>query len=152
MKESARTGISYIRSVSAEYQIPKKFFQENDIHIHIPEGAVPKDGPSAGITMATAMLSAITKTPVRADIAMTGEITLRGRVLPIGGLKEKLLAAKNAGMKTVCVPKKNEKDVEEISDEIRKGLEIIYVEKLDEVLKEAFCEKKSDGSNSSVRT
>ena len=102
--------------------------------------------------MATAMLSAITKTPVRADIAMTGEITLRGRVLPIGGLKEKLLAAKNAGMKTVCVPRKNEKDVEEISDEIRKGLEIIYVEKLDEVLKEAFCEKKSDGSNSSART
>lgn len=152
MKESAQAGISYIRSVSAEYQIPKKFFQENDIHIHIPEGAVPKDGPSAGITMATAMLSAITKTPVRADIAMTGEITLRGRVLPIGGLKEKLLAAKNAGMKTVCVPRKNEKDVEEISDEIRKGLEIIYVEKLDEVLKEAFCEKKSDGSNSSART
>ena len=113
MKESAQAGISYIRSVSEEYHIPKKFFQENDIHIHIPEGAVPKDGPSAGITMATAMLSAITKTPVRADVAMTGEITLRGRVLPIGGLKEKTLAAKNAGIKTICVPKKNEKDIDE---------------------------------------
>ena len=138
MKESAQAGLSYIRSVSEEYKIPKKFFQENDIHIHIPEGAVPKDGPSAGITMATAMLSAITKTPVRADVAMTGEITLRGRVLPIGGLKEKTLAAKNAGIKTVCVPKKNEKDIEEISAEIKKGLEIVYVEKLPEVLEVAF--------------
>lgn len=138
MKESAQAGLSYIRSVSEEYKIPKKFFQENDIHIHIPEGAVPKDGPSAGITMATAMLSAITKTPVRADVAMTGEITLRGRVLPIGGLKEKTLAAKNAGIKTVCVPKKNEKDIEEISVEIKKGLEIVYVEKLPEVLEVAF--------------
>lgn len=138
MKESAQTGISYIRSISEEYQIPKKFFKENDIHIHIPEGAVPKDGPSAGITMATAMLSAITKTPVRADVAMTGEITLRGRVLPIGGLKEKILAAKNAGIKTVCVPKKNEKDIEEISQEIRKGIEIIFVENLQQVLDIAF--------------
>lgn len=128
MKESAQAGISYIRSVSEEYHIPKKFFQENDIHIHIPEGAVPKDGPSAGITMATAMLSAITKTPVRADVAMTGEITLRGRVLPIGGLKEKTLAAKNAGIKTICVPKKNEKDIDEISPEIKKGLKIVFVE------------------------
>lgn len=141
MKESAQAGLSYIRSVSAEYQIPKKFFQENDIHIHIPEGAVPKDGPSAGITMATAMLSAITKTPVRADVAMTGEITLRGRVLPIGGLKEKTLAAKNAGIKTVCVPKKNEKDIEEISEEIKKGLEIVFVEKLSQVLEVAFVHK-----------
>lgn len=138
MKESAQTGISYIRSISEEYQIPKKFFKENDIHIHIPEGAVPKDGPSAGITMATAMLSAITKTPVRADVAMTGEITLRGRVLPIGGLKEKILAAKNAGIKTVCVPKKNEKDIEEIAQEIRKGIEIIFVENLQQVLDIAF--------------
>ena len=134
MKESAQAGISYIRSVSEEYQIPKEFFKEHDIHIHIPEGATPKDGPSAGITMTTAMLSAITKTPVRADVAMTGEITLRGRVLPIGGLKEKLLAAKNAGIKTVCVPKKNEKDVEEVSSEIKKGLEIIFVEQIQEVL------------------
>lgn len=134
MKESAQAGISYIRSVSEEYKIPKEFFKEHDIHIHIPEGATPKDGPSAGITMTTAMLSAITKTPVRADVAMTGEITLRGRVLPIGGLKEKLLAAKNAGIRTVCVPKKNEKDVEEISAEIKKGLEIVFVEQIQEVL------------------
>lgn len=138
MKESAQAGISYVRSVSEEYQISKEFFKENDIHIHIPEGAVPKDGPSAGITMATAMLSAITKTPVRADVAMTGEITLRGRVLPIGGLKEKLLAAKNAGIQTVCVPKKNEKDVDEISREITQGLEIIYVENIQQVLDVAF--------------
>lgn len=141
MKESAQAGISYIRSVSEEYHIPKKFFQENDIHIHIPEGAVPKDGPSAGITMATAMLSAITKTPVRADVAMTGEITLRGRVLPIGGLKEKTLAAKNAGIKTVCVPKKNEKDIDEISPEIKKGLEIVFVEQMKDVLDVAFVKK-----------
>lgn len=141
MKESAQAGISYIRSVSEEYHIPKKFFQENDIHIHIPEGAVPKDGPSAGITMATAMLSAITKTPVRADVAMTGEITLRGRVLPIGGLKEKTLAAKNAGIKTICVPKKNEKDIEEISPEIKKGLEIVFVEQMKDVLDVAFVKK-----------
>jgi len=138
MKESAMAGISYIRSISEEYDIAKDFFQEHDIHIHIPEGAVPKDGPSAGITMATAVLSAVIKRPVRADVAMTGEITLRGRVLPIGGLKEKLLAAKTAGMKTVCVPRKNEKDLDEISDEIKKGLEIVLVEKLDEVLETAF--------------
>ena len=141
MKESAQAGISYIRSVSEEYHIPKKFFQENDIHIHIPEGAVPKDGPSAGITMATAMLSAITKTPVRADVAMTGEITLRGRVLPIGGLKEKTLAAKNAGIKTICVPKKNEKDIDEISPDIKKGLEIVFVEQMKDVLDVAFVKK-----------
>lgn len=141
MKESAQAGISYIRSVSEEYHIPKKFFQENDIHIHIPEGAVPKDGPSAGITMATAMLSAITKTPVRADVAMTGEITLRGRVLPIGGLKEKTLAAKNAGIKTICVPKKNEKDIDEISPEIKKGLKIAFVEQMKDVLDVAFVKK-----------
>ncbi len=142
MKESAQAGISYIRSVSEEYHIPKKFFQENDIHIHIPEGAVPKDGPSAGITMATAMLSAITKTPVRADVAMTGEITLRGRVLPIGGLKEKTLAAKNAGIKTICVPKKNEKDIDEISPEIKKGLKIVLVEQMKDVLDVAFVKKQ----------
>lgn len=142
MKESAQAGLSYIRSVSGEYQIPKKFFQENDIHIHIPEGAVPKDGPSAGITMATAMLSAMTKTPVRADVAMTGEITLRGRVLPIGGLKEKILAAKNAGIKTVCVPKKNEKDIAEISEEIKKGLKIVFADNLSQVLETAFVHKK----------
>lgn len=141
MKESAQAGISYIRSVSESYRIPKEFFKENDIHIHIPEGAVPKDGPSAGITMTTAMLSAITGTPVRADVAMTGEITLRGRVLPIGGLKEKILAAKNAGIKTVCVPKKNEKDVDEISAEIKKGMEIVFVENIGQVLEVAFVKK-----------
>ena len=138
MKESAMAGISYIRSISGRYDITKDFFQEHDIHIHIPEGAVPKDGPSAGITMATAVLSAVIGTTVRADVAMTGEITLRGRVLPIGGLKEKLLAAKTAGMKTVCVPRKNEKDLDEISDEIKKGLKIVLVEKLDEVLEVAL--------------
>ncbi len=134
MKESAQAGISYIRSVSGQYGIDKEFFKENDIHIHIPEGAVPKDGPSAGITMATAMLSAITKKKVRKDVAMTGEITLRGRVLPIGGLKEKILAAKNAGIRTICVPQKNRPDVEEISQEIKKGLEIVFVENMEQVL------------------
>ena len=119
----------------------QKAFKECDFHIHIPEGAVPKDGPSAGITMATAMLSAITKTPVRADVAMTGEITLRGRVLPIGGLKEKTLAAKNAGIKTICVPKKNEKDIDEISPEIKKGLKIVFVEQMKDVLDVAFVKK-----------
>ena len=140
MKESARAGISYIRSVSSRYDIPEDFFEKHDIHVHIPEGAVPKDGPSAGITMATAMLSAVTEKKVRSDLAMTGEITLRGRVLPIGGLKEKLLAAKSAGIKTVLVPKKNTVDVEELSAEITKGLEIIPVENMDEVLGAALTE------------
>ena len=144
MKESAMAGISYIRSVSREYGIDDKFFKENDIHIHIPEGAVPKDGPSAGITMATAMTSAITKLPVRADIAMTGEITLRGRVLPIGGLKEKLLAAKNAGIRLVLVPEKNRPDVAEISSEIKKGLEIRFVSHMDEVLKAALVKNSEN--------
>ncbi|MFR4061423.1 MAG: endopeptidase La [Mediterraneibacter faecis] len=138
MKESARAGISYIRSVSKKYAIAEDFFEKHDIHVHIPEGAVPKDGPSAGITMATAMLSAVTGKKVRADLAMTGEITLRGRVLPIGGLKEKLLAAKNAGIQTVLVPKENTADVEELSSEITKGLEIIPVETMEEVLKKAL--------------
>ena len=138
MKESARTGISYIRSVSKKYAIQEDFFEKHDIHVHIPEGAVPKDGPSAGITMATAILSAVTEKKVRADLAMTGEITLRGRVLPIGGLKEKLLAAKNAGIHTVLVPKENLADVEELSVEITKGLEIIPVESMNEVLKTAL--------------
>ena len=138
MKESARAGISYIRSVSKKYAIADDFFEKHDIHVHIPEGAVPKDGPSAGITMATAMLSAVTGKKVRADLAMTGEITLRGRVLPIGGLKEKLLAAKNAGIQTVLVPKENTADVEELSSEITKGLEIIPVETMEEVLKKAL--------------
>lgn len=134
MKESARAGLSYIRSIAAEYQISEDYFRKHDIHIHIPEGAVPKDGPSAGVTMATAMISAITEIPVRADVAMTGEITLRGRVLPIGGLKEKLLAARNAGIKTVFVPIKNKPDVEEISVEIKKGLEICFAETMSDIL------------------
>ncbi len=142
MKESAQAGISYIRSVSEQYNIDKEFFKEYDIHIHIPEGAVPKDGPSAGITMATAILSAITKRKVRKDVAMTGEITLRGRVLPIGGLKEKTLAAKNAGIKTICVPKKNEPDIEEISQEIKKGLEIVFVENMEQVLETALVKEE----------
>ncbi len=141
MKESAQAGISYIRSVSEQYGIDRDFFKEHDIHIHIPEGAVPKDGPSAGITMATAMLSAITRKKVRADVAMTGEITLRGRVLAIGGLKEKILAAKNAGITTVLVPKKNEKDILEISNEIKNGLEILYMETMEDVLREAFVKE-----------
>lgn len=138
MKESARAGITYIRSVISRYGVDKEYFEKHDFHIHIPEGAVPKDGPSAGITMATAMLSAIIEKPVRADLAMTGEITLRGRVLPIGGLKEKILAAKTAGIKTVLVPKKNEKDIEEISAEIKKDMEIICVETMEQVLAQAL--------------
>ena len=140
MKESAQTGISYIRSVSGRYGIAEDFFAKHDIHVHIPEGAVPKDGPSAGITMATAMLSAITEKKVRADLAMTGEVTLRGRVLPIGGLKEKLLAAKNAGIRTALVPKENKADVDELASEITKGLEIIPVENMNEVLEKALVE------------
>ena len=140
MKESARTGISYIRSISESQGISEDFFEKHDIHIHIPEGAVPKDGPSAGITMATAIFSAVTERKIRADLAMTGEITLRGRVLPIGGLKEKLLAAKQAGMKTVLVPKENQPDVEELSQEITKGLEIIPVSQMKEVLEKALVQ------------
>ena len=138
MKESAQAALSYVRSISEGYGIDAEFYTKHDIHIHIPEGAVPKDGPSAGITMATAMLSAITDRAVRADVAMTGEITLRGRVLPIGGLKEKLLAAKVIGIKTVCIPKDNEKDLEEISKEITDGMEIVPVEKFSQVEKIAF--------------
>lgn len=138
MKESAQAALSYVRSISEEYGIDAEFYTKHDIHIHIPEGAVPKDGPSAGITMATAMLSAITDRAVRADVAMTGEITLRGRVLPIGGLKEKLLAAKVIGIKTVCIPKDNEKDLEEISKEITDGMEIVPVERFSQAEKIAF--------------
>ena len=148
MKESAQAGISYIRSIADQYKITPDYFKEHDFHIHIPEGAVPKDGPSAGITMATAVLSAITETPVKCKVAMTGEITLRGRVLPIGGLKEKLLAAKTAGITTVLVPKENERDVDEISKEIKSGMEIIYVERMEEVIEHAFAkaQKKTGAS------
>ena len=138
MKESAMTALSYARSVSEESHIPANVFQEMDFHIHIPEGAVPKDGPSAGITMALALLSAASGRKVRWDIAMTGEVTLRGRVLPVGGLKEKILAAKQLGIRDILVPKENEKDISEISDEIKDGLTIKYVETMEEVIKEAF--------------
>ena len=144
MKESAMTGISYIRSIAPKYKVAPEFFKEHDFHIHIPEGAVPKDGPSAGITMATAVLSAIINIPVKAKVAMTGEITLRGRVLPIGGLKEKLLAAKTAGITTVLVPKRNEKDVAEISNEIKSGMEICFVESMDEVIRLAFAQNPEE--------
>lgn len=143
MKESARTALSYVRSVSGMYKIADNFYKKKDFHIHIPEGAVPKDGPSAGVTMATALLSAVTQTPVRADLAMTGEVTLRGRVLPIGGLKEKILAAKMAEVKTVLVPKENEKDIEEIPEEIKEGIEILFVENMEEVARHALlCERE----------
>ncbi len=142
MKESALAGMSYVRSISKQYQVKEEMFKKNDFHIHIPEGAVPKDGPSAGITMATALMSAVTGIPVRADVAMTGEITLRGRVLPIGGLKEKLLAAKTAGMKKVLVPGENRRDVEEISREIKGGLEIVFVENMTQVLEHALTKQR----------
>ena len=138
MKESAQAGITYIRSIASDYKVEPEFFQENDIHVHIPEGAVPKDGPSAGITMATAILSAIIKKPVRADLAMTGEITLRGRVLPIGGLKEKLLAAKYAKIKEVLVPAENKSDIQELDKEITDGLTITFVSSMKEVLNKAL--------------
>lgn len=138
MKESATIGISYLRSVAKKYKISADIFKKNDFHIHIPQGSVPKDGPSAGITMATAIYSAITMKKVKASVAMTGEITLRGRVLPIGGLKEKLLAAKTAGIKTVLVPIKNKPDVDELSHEITDDIEIVYVETMEQVLRSAI--------------
>ncbi len=152
MKESAITGMSYVRSISKQYQIKEEMFKKNDFHIHIPEGAVPKDGPSAGITMATALMSAVTGIPVRADVAMTGEITLRGRVLPIGGLKEKLLAAKTAGMKKVLVPEENRRDVEEISREIKGGLNIVFVENMMQVLDHALSEKVCESETKRTST
>ena len=145
MKESALTGISFIRSIAKQHRIAADVFKKNDFHIHIPEGAVPKDGPSAGITMATAVFSALTNIPVKASVAMTGEITLRGRVLPIGGLKEKILAAKTAGINRVLVPAENEKDVEEIPKEIKSGLEIVFVKHMEEVLAQALVKGKEDG-------
>lgn len=138
MKESAQAGISYLRSVASDYGVEEDFFSKHDIHIHIPEGAVPKDGPSAGVTMATAMFSAITQKPVRADVAMTGEITLRGRVLPIGGLREKLLAARKAGIRKVLIPEKNRQDMADVPEEITDGLTIVYVQTMEDVLREAL--------------
>ena len=134
-------GISYIRSISPEYHIDKDFFAEHDLHIHIPEGAVPKDGPSAGITMATAVLSACIKQPVRADVAMTGEITLSGRVLPVGGIKEKVLAAHRYGVKTILLPHRNMQDLEEIPENVRAEMKFIPVKHMDEVLKLALEDK-----------
>lgn len=139
MKESAMAGISYIRSISERYDIAPEYYQKNDIHIHIPEGAVPKDGPSAGITMATAVLSAILKKKVRKELAMTGEISLRGKVMPVGGLKEKILAARMAGIQQILVPAENRKDIEEINPEIKEGVKICYVSRMDEVIAQAFC-------------
>lgn len=138
MKESALIGMSYVRSIAGDYGVEQKLFQENDFHIHIPEGAVPKDGPSAGITMATALLSAVTERPVRSDLAMTGEVTLRGRALPIGGLKEKVLAARMAGVKEILVPVENRKDIEEIAEEIKEGLTITYVKDMKDVVKHSL--------------
>ena len=138
MKESAQTALTYVRSISPKYSLAHDYFEKHDLHIHIPEGAVPKDGPSAGITMATAMLSAVTDKKVSAKVAMTGEITLRGRVLSIGGLKEKILAAKMAHIQTVLVPDKNRPDIGELSEEITDGLEIVYVKTMEEVLEKAF--------------
>ena len=148
MKESAAAGISYIRSVADHYRINADFFKKKDIHIHIPEGAVPKDGPSAGITMATAVLSAITEIPVYANLAMTGEITLRGRVLPIGGVKEKILAAKMAGITKVIVPKENERDVVRLEAEITEGMEVVYAETMEDVLSHAFTKSVEKGKKS----
>lgn len=139
MKESARIALTYVRSISPEYQVADDYFETHSLHIHIPEGAVPKDGPSAGITMATAMLSAVTNRLVDCKTAMTGEITLRGRVLPIGGLKEKILAAKMAHMETVLVPDKNRADIAELSREITKGLTILYMKSMEDVLAAALA-------------
>jgi ATP-dependent Lon protease len=138
MRESARIGMTYIRSIAGQYGVDDKYFTEHDIHIHIPEGAVPKDGPSAGITMATAILSAVADRKIHANLAMTGEVTLRGRVLPIGGLKEKLLAAGKAGITKVLVPEENRRDVDELSSEITKGLEIVFVSSMAEVVEQAL--------------
>ncbi|NMB42960.1 MAG: endopeptidase La [Clostridiales bacterium] len=142
MKESALAGVSYIRSIGEQFDISPQFFDNNDIHIHIPEGAVPKDGPSAGVTICSAMLSAIIGKNVKADLAMTGEITIRGRVLPVGGLKEKILAAKNARISKVLIPNENKKDIEEIDSEIKDGINIVYVTHMDEVIKHAIVDKE----------
>ncbi len=147
MQESAQAALSYVRSRAEQLGIPGNFYKEMDVHIHVPEGAIPKDGPSAGIAMATSLASAFTKKKVRSDLAMTGEITLRGRVLPIGGLKEKLLAAHRAEIKTVIIPKDNERDLPDVPQNIVKGLEVIFVENVDQVLKVAFREQ--DGERTS---
>ena len=140
MQESAKAAMSYIRSQCERLNADDDFYKEKDIHIHIPEGAIPKDGPSAGITMALAMLSALTNTKIRNDVAMTGEITLRGRVLPIGGLKEKILAGKKAGIVKIILPKQNERDLKEIEPEIKQGLEFVLAETMEDVIQNALAE------------
>jgi ATP-dependent Lon protease len=144
MQESARTGLSYIRSRAVELGIDEEFHTKWDIHVHVPEGAVPKEGPSAGISMATAVISALTKRPVRSNVAMTGEITLRGRVLPIGGVKEKVLGAHRAGITEIILPKENEKDLEDVPGNIRKKLTIHLAETMDDVLRVALSEAAED--------
>jgi ATP-dependent Lon protease len=141
MKESAQAAMSYARSRGASLGIKEETFAKYDVHIHVPAGAIPKDGPSAGITMATALISTLTRMPVRRDVAMTGEITLRGKVLPIGGLKEKALAARRMGIKTVIVPTKNDKDVKELPTNVRRGLQFVYVNDMDQVLKVALVRR-----------
>ncbi|HYX91030.1 MAG TPA: S16 family serine protease, partial [Myxococcaceae bacterium] len=144
MQESAQAAVSWVRARVDKFGIDRKFAEVNDLHIHLPEGAIPKDGPSAGVTMCTALVSALTRIPVRKDVAMTGEISLRGRVLPIGGLKEKVLAAHRAGIKTVLIPKGNKKDLREIPKKIRKAIRIVPVEYVDEVLREALVLEKPE--------
>ena len=142
MKESAQAAMSYARSRGASLGIKEETFAKHDVHIHVPAGAIPKDGPSAGITMATALISALTRTPVRRDVAMTGEITLRGNVLPIGGLKEKALAARRMGIKTVIVPAKNDKDVKELPPNVQRGMQFVYVSHMDQVLDVALVGRR----------
>lgn len=144
MTESAEAAVSYIRSQNERFKLEPDFYKKKDIHIHIPEGATPKDGPSAGVTMATAIISALTGRKVRNDVAMTGEITIRGRVLPIGGLQEKVLAAKKVGIKTVILPKENEKDLDEIMDEIKDGMQFVLAETMEDVLQTALVKGEKD--------